>query len=91
MNNMTVHMDRLTQIKVMTSEQQFRIIQLLAEPGKRFGQQWSADSVEFDVCMMLIAEALAVAQPQPADNWTYSGRQNYLGAKAPEMVLLQKG
>jgi DNA-binding transcriptional ArsR family regulator len=56
-------MDRSTQIKAMASEQRLKILQLLAEPGKHFGQQWSADAVEFGVCMTLIAEALAVAQP----------------------------
>lgn len=47
----------------MASEQRLRILQLLAEPGKHFGQQWSADPVEFGVCMTLIAESLAVTQP----------------------------
>lgn len=47
----------------MASEPRLRILQLLAEPGKHFGHQWSADPVEFGVCMTLIAEALAVAQP----------------------------
>lgn len=39
------------------------ILRLLAEPKKHFGHQWSADSVEFGVCMTMIAEALGVAQP----------------------------
>ncbi|WP_423211820.1 ArsR/SmtB family transcription factor [Paracoccus yeei] len=56
-------MDRSTQIRAMASEPRLRILQLLAEPGKHFGHQWSADPVEFGVCMTLIAEALAVAQP----------------------------
>ncbi|MCC5968881.1 MAG: winged helix-turn-helix transcriptional regulator [Pararhodobacter sp.] len=56
-------MDRSTQIKAMASEQRLRILQLLAEPGKHFGKQWSADPMEFGVCMTLIAEALDVAQP----------------------------
>ncbi len=47
----------------MASKPRLRILQLLAEPGKHFGHQWSADPVEFGVCMTLIAEALAVAQP----------------------------
>ena len=47
----------------MASEQRLRILRLLAEPGAHFGQQWSADPVEFGVCMTLIADALAVAQP----------------------------
>lgn len=47
----------------MASEQRLRILQLLAEPGKHFGRQWSADPVQSGVCMTLIAEALAVTQP----------------------------
>ncbi|WP_230312395.1 ArsR/SmtB family transcription factor [Paracoccus lichenicola] len=47
----------------MASEPRLRILRLLAEPGKQFGHQWSADPVEFGVCMTLIAEALTVAQP----------------------------
>lgn len=47
----------------MASAQRLRILQLLAGPDKHFGQQWSADPVEFGVCMTLIAEALAVSQP----------------------------
>lgn len=39
------------------------VLRLLAEPGKHFGSQWSADPVEFGVCMTLIAEALEVSQP----------------------------
>ncbi|XQZ47458.1 ArsR family transcriptional regulator (plasmid) [Paracoccus yeei] len=60
---MMMGMDRSTQIRAMASEPRLRILQLLAEPGKHFGHQWSADPVEFGVCMTLIAEALAVAQP----------------------------
>lgn len=56
-------MDRSTQIRAMASGPRLRILQLLAEPGKHFGHQWSADPVEFGVCMTLIAEALAIAQP----------------------------
>lgn len=40
-----------------------RILSLLAEPGRHFGHQWSADPVSFGVCMTLIAEALDVTQP----------------------------
>lgn len=39
------------------------ILRLLANPKQHFGRQWSADPVEFGVCMSLIAEALGVAQP----------------------------
>ncbi|MEM9630121.1 MAG: helix-turn-helix domain-containing protein [Pseudomonadota bacterium] len=35
----------------------------MAEPEEHFADQWSADPVEFGVCMTLIAEALGVAQP----------------------------
>ena len=56
-------MGRSTQIKAMASEPRLRILRLLAEPKKHFGHQWSADPVEFGVCMTLIAEALSVAQP----------------------------
>lgn len=60
---MTACMNRSIQIKAMASEQRLRILQLLAEPDRHFGHQWSADPAEFGVCMTLIAEALAVAQP----------------------------
>lgn len=56
-------MDRSTQIKAMASETRMLILRLLAEPQNHFGHQWSADPREFGVCMTLIAEALAVAQP----------------------------
>jgi DNA-binding transcriptional ArsR family regulator len=56
-------MDRSTQIKAMASEQRLKILQLLADPKTHFGQQSSADPVTFGVCMTLIANALAIAQP----------------------------
>jgi ArsR family transcriptional regulator len=56
-------MDRSTQIKAIASEPRMKILRLLAEPKKYFANQWSADPVEFGVCMTLIAEALDVAQP----------------------------
>lgn len=56
-------MDRSTQIKAMASEQRLKILHLLAHPAEQFGDQWSADPVEFGVCMTLIAEALGVSQP----------------------------
>lgn len=56
-------MDRSTQIKAMASETRMSILRLLAEPNRHFGHQWSADPMEFGVCMTMIAEALAVAQP----------------------------
>lgn len=60
---MNAYMDKSTQIKAMASAQRLRILQLLADPQKHFGQQRSADPMTFGVCMTLIAEALAVAQP----------------------------
>ena len=39
------------------------ILQLLADPQQRFGHQWSADPFAFGVCMTMIAEEIAVAQP----------------------------
>lgn len=56
-------MNRQTQIKAMASETRMRVLRLLAEPQKHFGHQWSADPVDFGVCMTLIAEALDVSQP----------------------------
>jgi ArsR family transcriptional regulator len=56
-------MDRSTQIKAMASETRMQILRLLAEPKRHFASQWSADPVEFGVCMTLIAEALGIAQP----------------------------
>ena len=47
----------------MASETRLQILRLLAEPQTHFGQQWTADPVEFGVCMTLIAEALSVSQP----------------------------
>ena len=47
----------------MASEVRMQILRLLAEPKKHFGHQWSADAVEFGVCMTMIAEKLAVSQP----------------------------
>lgn len=47
----------------MASEQRLKILQLLAAPRLHFGEQWSADPVEFGVCMTLIAQALDIAQP----------------------------
>jgi len=39
------------------------ILRLLADPERHFGHQWSADPIEFGVCMTLIAETVAIAQP----------------------------
>ena len=47
----------------MASESRLRILNMLAEPDRHFSHQWSADPVAFGVCMTLIAEALAIAQP----------------------------
>lgn len=60
---MIVVMDRSTQIKAMASETRMEILRLLGEPKRHFSEQWSADPVEFGVCMTLIAQALGVAQP----------------------------
>ncbi|WP_372572646.1 ArsR/SmtB family transcription factor [Ruegeria jejuensis] len=56
-------MDRSIQIKALAGEPRIKVLQLLAEPKRHFGDQWSADPIEFGVCMTLIAEALNVAQP----------------------------
>ncbi|SDZ56422.1 transcriptional regulator, ArsR family [Jannaschia faecimaris] len=40
-----------------------QVLRLLAEPERHFGHQWSADAVEFGVCMTMITEELGVAQP----------------------------
>lgn len=40
-----------------------RVLRLLGEPKRHFGHQWSADAVEFGVCMTMIADALGVSQP----------------------------
>jgi ArsR family transcriptional regulator len=50
-------------MKAMASTPRLTVLRLLAEPQRYFDQQWSADPVEFGVCMTLIAEALAVTQP----------------------------
>ncbi|MEP3116446.1 metalloregulator ArsR/SmtB family transcription factor [Nisaea sp.] len=56
-------MNRTAQIKALASETRMKILSLLAEPDTHFGAQWSADPVEFGVCMTLIAEAIGIAQP----------------------------
>ena len=56
-------MDRSIQIKALAGETRLTILRLLADPQAHFGHQWSADPVEFGVCMTLIAEALGIAQP----------------------------
>ncbi|NVK46057.1 MAG: helix-turn-helix transcriptional regulator [Rhodobacteraceae bacterium] len=60
-------MNRSTQIeiriKAMASVQRLKVLHLLADPARHFGHQWSADPVEFGVCMTMIAEALGVSQP----------------------------
>ncbi|MCK8464317.1 helix-turn-helix domain-containing protein [Aliiroseovarius sp. S1339] len=56
-------MDRSMQIKAMASEVRMQVLRLLSEPNRHFGHQWSADAVEFGVCMTMIAEELGVAQP----------------------------
>lgn len=50
-------------MKAMASDPRLKVLQLLAEPQKHFGHQWSADPAKFGVCMTLIAEALGIAQP----------------------------
>lgn len=60
---MMLPMDRSRQITAMGSEQRLKILRLLAAPHTHFSEQWSADPVEFGVCMTLIAKALDIAQP----------------------------
>nr|WP_275944242.1 ArsR family transcriptional regulator [Gluconacetobacter asukensis] len=47
----------------LSSEVRMTILRLLADPARHFADQWSADPVEFGVCMKLIARALKIAQP----------------------------
>ncbi len=47
----------------MASDQRIAILRLLAAPERHFSGQWSADPVDFGVCMSLIAEKLGVSQP----------------------------
>ncbi|WP_145076456.1 ArsR/SmtB family transcription factor [Poriferisphaera corsica] len=56
-------MDRSIQIKAIASKPRMQILKLLAKPRRHFKHQWSADPVNFGVCMTLIAEALDIAQP----------------------------
>lgn len=56
-------MNRSTQIKAVASETRMSILRLLAKPKQNFADQWSADPVQFGVCMSLIAAALKIAQP----------------------------
>ena len=56
-------MDRSTQIRALASEQRLQVLRLLKAPRDHFATQWSADPVEFGVCMTLIAQALNVSQP----------------------------
>ncbi|NMM44264.1 winged helix-turn-helix transcriptional regulator [Rhodospirillaceae bacterium KN72] len=56
-------MDRSMQIKAMASDTRLEVLRLLSDPGRHFGHQWSADPVEFGVCMTMIAEALSISQP----------------------------
>ncbi|QQE11495.1 winged helix-turn-helix transcriptional regulator [Planctomycetota bacterium] len=56
-------MDQSIQIKAIASDTRMHILKLLANPKKHFKHQWSADPVDFGVCMTLIAEALQIAQP----------------------------
>ncbi len=58
-----MEMNRSNQIKAMASETRMEVLRLLCDPKKHFAKQWSANPVEFGVCMTLIAEALGVAQP----------------------------
>ena len=51
------------QIRALASEARISILRLLADPGRNFGHQRSADPVQFGVCMTLIADILSVAQP----------------------------
>lgn len=55
--------DRSTQVRAVASTQRLEILRLLKAPEEHFSGQWSADPIEFGVCMTLIAEALGVAQP----------------------------
>jgi len=56
-------MDREIQVRALSSSTRRDILKLLSAPAVHFGDQWSADPVEFGVCMTLIAEALGIAQP----------------------------
>ena len=82
-------MERSTQMKAMASEPRLKVLQLLAEPQKHFGHQWSADPAKFGVCMTLIAEALRIAQPTASRHLDSEAGQIHHSAQTLEMVLLQ--
>lgn len=63
MSNITAGVDREIQLKALSSSVRIRILQLLADPSRNFSHQWSADPAVEGVCMSLIAQAIAVAQP----------------------------
>ena len=56
-------MNRTIQIKAASSKTRMTILRLLSAPEQHFAEQWSANPVEFGVCMTLIAAALNIAQP----------------------------
>lgn len=55
--------DRSTQFRAFSSEPRLTILDWLADPLPRFGNQYSADPTLTGVCVSLIAEAMQIAQP----------------------------
>lgn len=55
--------ERIDQIKALSSEMRIEILRLLDDPSGNFGHQESADPLETGVCMNLIAERLGLSQP----------------------------
>lgn len=81
-------MDRSITTRAMASAPRLKILRLLAEPQKHFGDQWSADPAEFGVCMTLIAEVWRSPSPRPAGIDILRQGGFITVQKTPEMVLL---
>ncbi|WP_310620757.1 ArsR/SmtB family transcription factor [Flexibacterium corallicola] len=74
-------MDRSIQIKAIASEPRLTVLRLLSEPQKHFSHQWSADPVEFGVCMTFIADALGVAQPTASRHLDILKQANFINVR----------
>lgn len=55
--------DRLEQAKALASDARMAILQWLADPDRHFPRQETGTPSEIGVCVTLIAEKLAMAQP----------------------------
>jgi len=72
--------DRLEQSKALASEARLSILRWLADPDAHFSHQKTGKPSEIGVCVTLLAEKLAMAQPTASRHLELLRRAGFLSA-----------